>query len=197
MYTTEARNPCSGDYARRGLGFWTEIATIGANIVGSAIGGGGDSMSVETYYPAVKRGELLCPGPYDIDAVAAALQRHPDLESYADPVLALDGAWSPSKYGPLNARGKASALVNWAHGGRNCAVTEGEHGATRSAAAVESILREDAERRTLAAQAAAAAQEAAATAGGAVEQAAAAVSNVNPLALAAAAAAGAFLLARR
>lgn len=193
MYT---RNPCSGDYARAqaGLGFWSQLATVGAQFVAGQIGGGGDSMPVEQYYPAVKRGELLCPGPYNIREVADALRRHPDLESYADPVLALDGAWSPSKYGPLDAQGKASALVNWAHGGRNCEVTSGETGATRSAAAVESILREDAERRSLAAQAAQAASSAASSAGEAVQ---AAVGGVNPLALAAAVAAGAYLLARR
>lgn len=112
------------------LGFISDIISIGRDVWdagGNIFGGGGGGATADQYYPAVKAGQLLCPGPYDIGRVAAVLSRRPDLMAAVDRELARDRAWGAGMYGPLTTpTQKASALVNWAHGGRDCSVVSGE-----------------------------------------------------------------------
>lgn len=107
---------------------------------------GGDNIPSEDYYPAVKAGNLLCPGRFSISEVASALERNPEFVSEVDAFLARDSAWQAGKFGPLTtSTQKASAAVNWAHGGRNCRVTEGEI-SPQLAAILDRLMSTDAKR---------------------------------------------------
>lgn len=166
-------------YSRRApqLGFWTELVAVGAEI-GSSLLDGDDSVPADQYYPAVKAGTLFCSGPFSIDRVAAALERNPDLVPRVDAILAQDRAWGSDMYGPLTTRQKASAVVNWAHGGRDCIRQAGE---TSFGGTIAEILRIDESRRSKL-------EQAADTAGQAVTEAAATVqetvATTSPIVLA-------------
>jgi hypothetical protein len=86
-------------------------------------------FAVTEYYPKVRQGQILCPGPYTQATIAQltqAFERNADLYQTASEVVKrLDGAWT-GDYAPLTPAVLASALVNWAHGGRNCDTGNGE-----------------------------------------------------------------------
>lgn len=109
--------------------FISDVIGVGSTIfdtAGQLFGDSSGNMPSDQYYPAVKQLTLICPGPFSIPEVAEALKNNPQFVSQIDSYLRQDGAWQPGKYGPLTLEQKASAAVNWAHGGRNCQVTEGE-----------------------------------------------------------------------
>lgn len=116
-------------YARDpGLGFWSALVPVGVAVGRAAFSD--DSISIDEYYPAVKSGRLVVPGPFDIQEVAAALDYVPRSHSVRqriDAKLRQDPAWVSGPYAPLrNSVETASALVNWAHGGRDLRVKGAE-----------------------------------------------------------------------
>jgi hypothetical protein len=131
-----------------GLGWVPAAIAVGTAVV-SKIGADDGKIDVDVYYPAVAAGELVCPGSFDIRTVAAALDRNPDFVDDFDAILRQDPAWVEGKYGvpkigSMSALQKASAIVNWAHGGRTCAYTGGAAGQSRAAATA--LLQADAQR---------------------------------------------------
>lgn len=119
----------------------TSLLSVGKEIY-NAFDGGTGGRSIEEYYPLVKQGKLLCPGPYNIATVAQALERNPEFVSEFDAIISTDRAWNSGNYGPLTtSTQKASAVVNWAHGGRDCVVVAGED---RYAPVIDRLLAADA-----------------------------------------------------
>ena len=117
-----------------GLGIWGAIlpAAIG---VGTRIVKGSDAPKIpsEVYYPDTLLGIVQCPGPFDVGAVANAIERIPRLRDPGYTVeaarlrnsivslLGRDTGYRRDQWGmPDTPIGQAGALVGFAHGGRDC-----------------------------------------------------------------------------
>lgn len=135
--SAETGGRCTSD----GLGFWQALIPYATDAIGGIFSGDDARMSVDEYYPAVKAGRLVRQGPYSIANVSGALDRNPSFVAEFDRAIASDGAWKASSYGPITTNAqRASAIVNWAHGGRDDVVQANE---ADLSSLLDRLLRED------------------------------------------------------